>query len=219
MPWDLAGSIGSALIGAHSAAAINRKQLGASRAQMDFQERMANTAYQRGMADMRQAGLNPILAYKQGGASSPGGAQPPQFRDPAQSGREAMLLSANVATALEQARMARLDRIAFEKEGMGPQYAQTARTISGVLGKILHSVTASAKDPFTHAVKRFFGPTAEVEKDPIRGESSWVEDADKNWKEKHKTLRESDNRTDRDIAKLWNYGRNIWKKWGPYYDK
>ena len=49
----------------------------------NFQADMSNTSYQRAMADMRQAGLNPMLAYSQGGASTPTGSMAnPQIKNP-----------------------------------------------------------------------------------------------------------------------------------------
>jgi hypothetical protein len=42
--------------------------------QMDFQERMRSTQYQTAVEDMKKSGLNPMLAYTQGGAGTPSGA-------------------------------------------------------------------------------------------------------------------------------------------------
>lgn len=62
---EAAGSIGASIIGANSA-----KQ------QMKFQERMANSAHQREVADLIKAGLNPILSATGGnGAMTPVGTQ------------------------------------------------------------------------------------------------------------------------------------------------
>lgn len=52
----------------------NQSAKHAAKRQMDFQERMSNTAHQREVQDLMNARLNPVLSATGGGASSPIGA-------------------------------------------------------------------------------------------------------------------------------------------------
>ncbi|WNK12596.1 MAG: DNA pilot protein [Microvirus sp.] len=124
-----AGSLisgGLSLYGGMQANAANSRQ---AQNQMDFQREMSNTSYQRGTQDMMDAGLNPMLAYSQGGASAPGGASA-SIEDAV-----TPALNSGRASAMMKAQLQNLeltnDNLAEQTDNLNAQTAYTRATTPG----------------------------------------------------------------------------------------
>lgn len=164
-----AASAGGGIISTAIGARMARQD---AKTQMRFQERMANTAYGRAVADMRRAGLNPALAYSQGGASSPSGSMPSYKVDSGIAGGIEAALNAKLI--YEQARKTGAEADVTEA---GIPEAQTKAQFWTTALEVAQGVNKLIRDPkVQQAVKEpFSSRNLHDVQEGVRGLGSWFD--------------------------------------------
>jgi len=191
-----AGLIGtgiSAVAGARGERGRRRWDAAEAQKARDFSERMRNTEWQAGVADMEAAGINPALAYQQGGASSPSGAMASGAQNEAHSAlsmiqmqKSINLLNEQITKTREEGRGAKAaadlssERTRYltkgrrmTKDGYGPPLLR--ELIMAEVDSVRAGATnLSAQSERTRELTKILGPGATISSEAIQPILDWL---------------------------------------------
>jgi flagellar biosynthesis GTPase FlhF len=113
--WMMPAAIAATgIMSQRGAKAANAANAQLAHNQMQFQERLSRTAYQRQVDDMKAAGINPMLSARMGGASTPSG-QTAVMQNTAKAGVEAAMMAASLKNMQATARKTNAEAENIEK--------------------------------------------------------------------------------------------------------
>lgn len=120
--FPLLGGIASGVLSMFGASQTNQAQEQLAQQQDAFQEQMSNTAYTRATADMKNAGLNPMMMFGGGSAASTPSGVMPTLQNPMAGASQAM--SSAVSSAVQsKVADATVDKMADEMANLKAQNA------------------------------------------------------------------------------------------------
>ena len=160
-------SVYAGLEGVKAQRDINKANLDWAREQHASQQAASASQYQRATEDMRKAGINPMLAYKQGGAAMPGVVQAPQLGNPVTAGVNSATAVQGAINQTNQTRQNIIQSEAMVKKinqevssiaaNKGLTRAQTVQVVEGtkkVIQEVKNLETVNSKESALAALKK-----------------------------------------------------------------